>query len=49
MTPEETERKLGLNVLGTLPLEEEEYDGKKKKTHRKVQKIAQRIRKIKKK
>lgn len=29
MTADDIERKLGLNVLGTLPLEEEEYDGKK--------------------
>ena len=34
MTAEDIERKLGLNVLGTLPLEEMEYDGKKKKTKR---------------
>lgn len=32
MTAEDAERKLGLNVLGTLPLEEEEFDGKKKKS-----------------
>lgn len=31
MTAEDIERKLGMNVLGTLPLEEVEYDGKKKK------------------
>lgn len=31
MTAEDIERKLGLNVLGTLPLEEMEYDGKNKK------------------
>ena len=31
MTAEDIERKLGLNVLGTLPLEEMEYDGKKKR------------------
>ena len=30
MSAEDIERKLGMNVLGTLPLEEEEYDGKKK-------------------
>lgn len=30
MTADDIERKLGMNVLGTLPLEEEEYDGKKK-------------------
>lgn len=29
MTADDIERKLGLNVLGTLPLEEEEYDGRK--------------------
>ena len=32
MTAEDAERKLGLNVLGTLPLEEEEYDGKKRRS-----------------
>lgn len=31
MTAEDIERKLGMNVLGTLPLEEMEYDGTKKK------------------
>lgn len=31
MTAEDIERKLGMHVLGTLPLEETEYDGKKKK------------------
>ena len=30
MAPEDAEHKLGLNVLGSLPLEEEEYDGKKR-------------------
>ena len=40
MTPEDLEKKVGLHVLGTLPLEEEEYDGdtskkKKKKRHKK--------------
>ena len=29
MSADDIERKLGLNVLGTLPLEEEEYDGRK--------------------
>lgn len=29
---EDVEKKLGLNVLGTLPLEESEYDGEAKKT-----------------
>ena len=39
MTAEDIERKLGLNVLGTLPLEEAEYDGhsRKKKPVRKVE------------
>ena len=33
MSADDIERKLGMHVLGTLPLEEtEEYDGKKKKT-----------------
>jgi capsular polysaccharide biosynthesis protein len=41
MTPEETERKLGLNVLGTLPLEEEEYDGKKRKSGKQTKRIMQ--------
>lgn len=31
MTAEDIERKLGMNVLGSLPLEEMEYDGSKKK------------------
>ena len=30
MSAEDVERKLGLNVLGTLPLEEDEYNGKKR-------------------
>lgn len=30
MTAEDIERKLGMNALGTLPLEEVEYDGKKR-------------------
>ena len=34
MAPEDAERKLGLNVLGTLPLEEEEYDGKKRRSNK---------------
>ncbi len=39
MSTDDIERKLGLNVLGTLPLEESEYDGhsKKKKPVRKVE------------
>lgn len=40
MTPEDVERKLGLHVLGTLPLEESEYDGGKKRGRRKVEKKA---------
>lgn len=31
MTSEDLERKIGINVLGVLPLEESEYDGEKKK------------------
>lgn len=31
MSAEDIEHKLGMNVLGTLPLEQEEYDGKKTK------------------
>lgn len=41
MSTDDIERKLGLNVLGTLPLEEAEYDGRhhsKKKPIRKVEK-----------
>lgn len=34
MTPEDVEKKLGLNVLGTLPMEESEDDGEKKATKR---------------
>ena len=30
MNADDVQRKLGLNVLGTLPLEEAEYDGEKK-------------------
>lgn len=43
IAPEDAERKLGLNVLGTLPLEEEEYDGKKRKSKkiRKIKKVMQ--------
>lgn len=41
VAPEDAERKLGLNVLGTLPLEEEEYDGKKGKSRKRAKKIAQ--------
>ena len=47
MSPEEMERKLGLNVLGTLPLEEEEYDGKKKKSNRVVAKMTRAVKKQK--
>lgn len=36
MTADDIERKLGLNVLGTLPLEEEEYDGRKSGTKKKT-------------
>ena len=39
MAPEDAERKLGLNILGTLPLEEEEYDGKKRKPGKQVKRI----------
>ena len=47
MTPEETERKLGLNVLGTLPMEEEEYDGKKKKSASVVTRMTRTVKKQK--
>ena len=36
--PEDIEKKLGLNVLGTLPLEEAEYDGETKKKAGKTRK-----------
>lgn len=36
MNAEDVEKKLGLNVLGTLPLEESEYDGENKKARRKA-------------
>ena len=36
MTAEDIERKLGMNVLGSLPLEEIEYDGAKKKKKQKT-------------
>ena len=35
MSAEDVEKKLGLNVLGTLPLEETEYDGENKKERKK--------------
>ena len=35
MTAEDVEKKLGLNVLGTLPMEESEYDGESKKERKK--------------
>lgn len=38
MTPEDIEKKLGLNVLGTLPLEDSEYDGEQKKSSKKKRK-----------
>ena len=38
MTPEDVEKKLGLNVLGTLPMEEAEDDGEKKSTKRRRKK-----------
>lgn len=38
MTVEDVEQKIGLNVLGTLPLEEEEYNGKKR-TMKKMMKV----------
>ena len=41
LSTEDIERKLGMNVLGTLPLEEAEYDGTKrsKKSKKKVEKV----------
>jgi len=39
MTAEDIERKLDMHVLGTLPLEEMEYDGKKKKKQKTVRSV----------
>lgn len=39
MTADDIERKLGMHVLGTLPLEEIEYDGKKKKKAKTIRSI----------
>ena len=39
MTADDIERKLGMHVLGTLPLEEMEYDGKKKKKTKTVRSL----------
>ena len=39
MTAEDIERKLGMNVLGTLPLEDIEYDGKKKKKAKTIRSV----------
>ncbi len=36
ITAEDVEKKLGLNVLGSLPLEESEYDGETKKIKKKL-------------
>lgn len=38
MTPEDIEKKLGLNVLGTLPLEEAEYNGEQRRSKKKKRK-----------
>lgn len=38
MNAEDVEKKLGLNVLGTLPMEEAEYDGESKKERKKAHK-----------
>ena len=35
MTPEDVEKKLGMNVLASLPIDEEEYDGSKSSKKRK--------------
>lgn len=42
MNGEDVEKKLGLNVLGTLPLEETEYDGERKSVKKGVKKSARR-------
>ncbi len=34
-TPEDIEKKLGMNILGTLPLEDSEYDGERRNKRRK--------------
>lgn len=39
MTAEDIERKLGMNVLGSLPLEEMEYDGQKKRRTKTVRSV----------
>jgi capsular polysaccharide biosynthesis protein len=39
--PEDIEKKLGMHVLGTLPLEDSEDDGDRKKKRRKKKKDAQ--------
>lgn len=39
MTADDIERKLGMHVLGTLPLEDTEYDGKKKKKSKTVRSL----------
>lgn len=40
ITPEDVEKKLGLNVLGTIPLEDKEYDGDKKSRRRSKKSVA---------
>lgn len=42
MNGEDVEKKLGLNVLGTLPLEETEYDGERKSVKKGAKKSARR-------
>lgn len=39
MTAEDIERKLGMHVLGSLPLEDAEYDGKKKKKTKTIRSV----------
>lgn len=39
MTAEDVERKLGLHVLGSLPLEEAEYDGKSRKKQKTIRSL----------
>lgn len=38
MNADDVQRKLGLNVLGTLPLEEAEYDGEKERKRKRRKK-----------
>ena len=41
MSAEDVERKLGMNMLGSLPLEEAEFDGNKKSKKKKAKQAVQ--------